>query len=386
MSRPGTTFTRGTRRASRSAPTRTGPWFIAGPTATADTLGAAGARVPVNSMSDYTTRFGGRTGAAIPTYDAVEFHLKEGSDSIYIVPAAIGGSAAITATNVETALALFTRDLGPGQVSVPDNRAPESQAKAIVHAFNNNRVAVLGSPNTGTAATILAHITALEGLVTAEQLRYAALFVPDIIVPGVTAGTTRTIDPTSIVTGLMARRDAEGVSPNQPAAGQLGESAEGLDTTFSFTDADRSTLNLNGANVVRDMFDGVRVYGYRTLADPATDPEWINLGHARLFMAVQAEFDVISERYVFRQLDGRRKTIEEFGGVLTGALLPYFNKGSLYGVTPDAAFNVDVGIDVNTEATIAAGQLKARVTVRPSEFAEEVVLDLVKVRTTEAVA
>jgi hypothetical protein len=60
-------------------------------------------------------------------------------------------------------------------------------------------------------------------------------------------------------------------------------------------------------------------------------------------------------------------------------LMAYYIDGSLYGATPDEAFSVDVGPDVNTSVTLAAGELRAVLTVRMSPFAEVVRIEIVKV-------
>jgi hypothetical protein len=395
MSRPGTTLTRSETRPARSARTGTGPWFIVGVTGTADTLGPTGVRTSCKNLTDYATRFGSRathvndgTGGgpsgATTMYDVAEFFFKEGGAELFVSPATYNVTSTTMETNIAAALALFTKDLGPGQVSVPGRSTPATHLATAVHAEANNRVGILDGPDTAVTATLTAAAT-IAGI-TQNQERYVAMFAPWVTVPPTTSpGTNRTVPPSCIVAGLMARRDGEGWTQNQPAAGALGESDQGINTTRTYIDVDRTTLNANGINILRPMYDGVRVYGYRTLADPSTDSNWKNLANARLFMRIQALADEIMERYVFRQLDGQRLVINEFGGELTGMLLPFWERGSLYGLVPEQAFRVDVGPNVNTDATIANGELHAVVMLRMSEFAEEVIVELVKVRVTEAV-
>ena len=382
MSRPGTTITRTETRPPRTARTDTGPWFVAGITGTVDTLGTTdGPRTPVKSLGDYATRFGARAAHSDPAlYDAAEFFFKEGGSELFVSRTADALDPALT-----SALAAFTKDLGPGQVSAPGRTAGAQHLLLANHARDNNRIAILDAPNTAVVATLTAAAT-IAGI-TAEAERYASLFAPFITVPGLTPGTTRTIAPSAIVAGIMARNDAEGVSQNQPSAGVLGESIQASGVAQAFADADRTTLNVNGVNLLRLIYGGVRVYGYRTLSDPsnATESNWLNLSNARLFMKIQAELDEVAERFVFREIDGRGLTINEYGGELTGVLLPYWQRGSLYGLTPEEAFRVDVGPTVNTETTIANGELRANVALRTSPFAEEVVLEIVKTRITEAV-
>lgn len=389
MSRPGTTLTRSSVRPARSARTGTGPAFIVGPTGTADT-DPLGPRKAVTNLAEYAARFGSRAshtddggGGAPAMFDFVDYYFQERGSEIFVSPATYHATPSTYETNVTTALGLFTRDLGPGQVAVPGRKTPATRLALAVHAEATSRIAVSSAASSATVATVVADATIAS--ITPEQERRIGLFAPDVIVP-VSAGVTRTISPEAIVMGLMSRRDGEGYTPNQPAAGALGESAVGLNVAFSYSDVDRATLNVNGVNILRPMYDGVRVYGYRTLADPSTDDNWVNLGNARLFMAIEAAADVIAERFVFRQLDGNRLTTTEFGGALTGMLLPYWQVGSLFGTTPDEAFHVEIGPSVNTDETIEARELHASIALRMSEFAEEVIINVVKSRITEAVA
>lgn len=392
MSRPGTTITRAETRPARSAPTDTGQSFVVGTTGTVDTLGAAGVRVPCLSLTDYATRFGSRAshtndggGGPAAMYDDAEFFFKEQGGSYFVSPAVYNATAGTYETNIATAMDLFTKDLGPGQISVPGRSTQATKLKLAQHAEANNRLAIADTAKSALQAALVTEST-IASITVPQQERYIALFAPWVVVPGVNNVGTRTIHPSAIVRGLMSYNDSKGVTPNQPSAGLLGESVEGLNTDVTFNDADRLTLNLNGVNVLRPMYDGVRVYGYRTVADATNDANWISLAAARLFMAITAQGDAIAERFVFRQLDGRRLTVAEYGAALSAMLLPYWQQGSLFGVTAEEAFRVDVGPNVNTDASMAAGQLKANIALRVSEFAEEVILELVKVRTTEAIA
>lgn len=389
MPRPGTTLTRSETRVSRAARTGTGPWFIAGTTGTSDT-DPEGVTKPVRNLSEYAARFGARVahvndggGGPFAMYDAADEYFVRGGSELYVSPAVYHATPATYETNLGTALGRLVSDLGPGQESVPGRTTPETKLAVANHARDTNRIAVLATSNTANLATMTAEAT-IAGIGD-EAEEHASLFGPWVTIPGPLGVGTRLVSPEAIVAGTMALNDADGISPNQPSAGQLyGQIDEALSVEASFGDADRATLNINGVNLLRPMFGGVWIYGYRTLADPTTNPNWTNLGNARLFMAVQAQFDAVAERYVFRELDGQRHVINEFGGELTGQLVPFWRAGSLYGATPAEAFRVDVGVNVNTDATIANKQLRANIILKTSEFAEEVVLELVKARITEA--
>lgn len=379
MSRPGTTITRSEARPSRSAPTGTGPTFAAGVTGTADS--ADNIRKPVRSLAEYAGRFGSRASHADPVlYDSVDKLLKEEGSEVYITRTVDATTAVLTA-----ALALFTPDLGPGQVIAPGRVTAAQHVELAKHAAVTNRVSLHDAPNDPDVADVMALATP-AGL-TNVQARVATLWTPWLDVANPVADGSITIPPSAVVAGIISRNDGAGVGQNRPSAGVLGQSITAQDTAEVFDDDERNTLNLNGVNVLRPMFGGVRIYGYRTLADPddSTESNYLLFSNARLYMSIQAVLDAVAERFVFREIDGQRLTINEFGGALTGELLPYWLRGSLYGASPDQAFRVDVGPNVNTDETIANGDLRANVALRMSPFAEEVVIEIVKTRITEAV-
>jgi hypothetical protein len=85
-------------------------------------------------------------------------------------------------------------------------------------------------------------------------------------------------------------------------------------------------------------------------------------------------------------MDGRGKKIAQFGSELAVMLGGFYDAGALYGETAADAFQVDVGSSVNTPTTIANGELHAVLKVRMSPFAELVVIEIVRVALTEAIA
>jgi phage tail sheath protein FI len=293
--------------------------------------------------------------------------------------ALIGGTddnTNIVEANWTTALALFTNDLGPGQVAMPGRTTPAAQANLMAHAANFNRVCLIDAVDSGSKATLKSAAMGLRGVPNA---RHAALFAPWAVVPGLIAGTTRTVPWSAIEAGIIAKNDAA-VSPNFAAAGiQYGQALYPIALSQKkFSDADRQELNANGVNIAVQQFGGIMAYGYRTLTDPNLDPNWIQFTNSRLYMAIVAQADAIGENYVFSQIDGKGVTLGKFNGDLTAMLLNFYNEGSLYGGTSDQAFTVDTGPSVNTPQTIAAGEIHAVLRVKMSPFAELVVIEIVK--------
>jgi phage tail sheath protein FI len=287
----------------------------------------------------------------------------------------------------QAALDRLPSALGPGQVIAPGRTTDAAHAQLLQHAADKNRVALLDAPDTNTKATLIqsAVNSRLNG-------RYGSLWAPWYKMAGITPGTTRTVPPSVIMAGIIARNDGLGLSPNSPSAGDergLSRIASGLShptvSEVGWTASDRNDLTLAGVNVIRNIRGGIEAYGYRSLADPVGDRSWVNFGNVRLRMAIVAQANAILENYLFDEIDGRNFLMNDLKGALTGMLVDFYNLGSLYGETPDKAFYVDVGNQINTPTTIANRELHAVITLRMSEFAEYVELVLVKRAITQGV-
>jgi phage tail sheath protein FI len=289
--------------------------------------------------------------------------------------------ASVTETHWKLALDKFSADLGPGQVSHPGRTTTQGYADVLSHAALNNRAALLDAADTAAKATLL---TAVGGQRT--NGRRGAMFGPWQIVPGITAGTTRTVPPTALVAGAIARNDARS-GAGSPAAGERGQAqyATAL-SQAGWTDIDRQDLNAAGFNAIIMKYGGARIYGWRSLADPIADPSWVQFSNWRLGMGIIATLNPILEQFLFDVIDGQGISISQFGGAIRAELIPFWANGQLYGVNPSDAFDVNVGDQVNTPTTIANGELHAVVSVRMSPFAEYVLLELVKRSITQVVA
>lgn len=280
--------------------------------------------------------------------------------------------ASIADTHRVTALVQFGLALGPGQVSIPGQTSGTIHSALLSHANLNNRVAILDAPDSASSATLVAAATALIADVNA---RYGGMFGPRAIVPGITYNTTRDVPYSAVQAGMMARNPR----PNEPAAGAQGVSRYAIQAKYDYTDTERQTLNDAGVNIARNILGQVRTYGYRTLVNGTLLPQWLQLNSVRTIMAIKSKANEVGEIHMFKGIDGRGRELSKFNGDLTGVLIPYFEDGALYGDTPEEAFYVDTGSLVNTPTTIAAGQLKATISVRTSPFAETVDIEIVKV-------
>jgi len=299
-----------------------------------------------------------------------------------------GGSddtGGIADTNWQAAIDSFGAALGPGILFAPGATTNTIYNMLAEGAYRSGRVAFLDGADTATASTL---ITSVKTIVdsTLKRSRFSGLFVPWLIVPGLTSGTVRKVPPSAAVAGKFAANMAAGYSANQPAAGERGRLETVLDFTQTYSDNDLQSLNANGINVIRDIYGVSKVYGWRSTADPVNDPRWVALNNSILQREISAECAQVGERFIFRQIDGQGHLTSEFGAALAGeVLMPLFLDGSLYGGTPQEAFTVDVGSGVNTVQTISNNELHAVVSIKMAPFGEEIDIDIVKYLVTETI-
>lgn len=307
-------------------------------------------------------------------------------------PVAIAGGnddrAAITDADRIDAINRIPKADGPGQVSIPGATTLAAQVGLASHARLNNRFAILDAVDSTDPLDLIAQSDALRaGVLDQTDVQFYFLVEGWHNIPGLTAGTTRVVPPSAIVSAMMARRDALTLNPNDPAAGVNGVPSFSLGIARpNWTDDVRGDLNEAGVNVFRQFGREQRLYGYRTGADAndVTNGPWVSAGSARLRMAIQDEADRIGEPFVFSQIT--KTKIAEFNGALAGMLLFYYGVGALFGDSPQEAFVVDTGPNVNTPDLIAQRHLSAVMGARMSEFAEVVYMEFVKIPVTEVLA
>jgi hypothetical protein len=282
----------------------------------------------------------------------------------------------ITDTQWANAINMFSIDLGPGQVVAPGRTTTNGHDQIVDHAEAFGRVALIDLIDTATVATLAGNIS---------RSRFAAAFAPWVQIPGLVANTVRTVPPSALIAGLLSRNDPA-LGAGHAAAGRFGIAnyCVGL-SQAAWSDSSRESLNMDGIDVIRNMYGSVTNYGWRSTVDPIADPDWISFGYGRLYMKLFAELNVVGQNYMFEEIDGQQgRTISGFHDSLAGTLMRHYNAGELFGDTPDQAFAVDTGPSVNTLATIAALELRAICYVKMSPFAERVEIMIVKRSIQEA--
>ncbi|HWT23170.1 MAG TPA: hypothetical protein VN213_06660 [Solirubrobacteraceae bacterium] len=336
--------------------------------------------VEVERTPEYNSRDSFVTWSQASSYVTITAGAGTGLPTVAAAANLAGGTddrSNATDTHWKAAVDRFQKELGPGQVAMLGRTTSQAHTDLLAHAQANNRVAILDGPNTLAKATLTSAVNAVRTLAAA---RYGGLFAPWVSYPGLAPGTTRTLPPSMFVAAKIAEVDpVEG--PNQPAAGRWGrlEGALGVAATGSLTDLDYQDLNELGVNMIRVRLGVPTIFGWRTLADKDDFPLRWKLSNQRLEMLIIAESQDAGEDFIFRQIDGQGITLAGFGSAIGNRLNQMYVDGWLFpdpdDPRPETAFYVDTSSAVNTEQTIADGQLIADVAYRPSSFAE-----LVKVR------
>lgn len=336
---------------------------------TSPSLGTNAEVVEWAKASEYVTVTIGAEDAADAKTQTLE--LESGKDDV----------AGIGTSQIEAALKVLTKDLGPGQVAAPGFTTEAIHKALLAHGADNNRRALLDDPVETTKAELISHATALRG----PNARFGCLFGSWAIAPGVSLGTTRKVPYSGVQMGLIARAESEGNNPNRAAAGPRGKGRYVTGLVNLFTDIERGELDaagVIGSILVRGV---VTTYGNVTLVNQTTEPNWTSFSASRLVMGVAARADKVLESYDFAQIDGHGYVFKKLQGDITGdACMPYYLDNALYGTSPEEAFFVNTGPDVNTPTSIAAEEIKAQVGIRVSPTASFLEVTVVKVPTTES--
>jgi hypothetical protein len=360
---------------ARGAPTDTGTLFIVGEAAE----GPLDAPTLVRSIADFETTYGDRTGDTIPLYDYLDAYFREGGQRAYV------GRFNDTGT-IDAGLALFGADLGPGQiVAVGESPGATTYGKLLDAAVAGNRFAVLDVGNGDTVAAINTLATALG---EQDNLEYGMLVGPWVDIPGpsgVIGGTTRTVPASAIAAALMARVDSLG-NPNVAAAGRDFPVQYGTGFTRTITDAERLSLLDSGVNWFSEVYGVLELYGFQTPVEQNDiNPFWqANCSRTRMWIVAQAK--KAGEGYMFKPIDGQGKLAGALKSDLDAIMLTLYQMNGLYGQTPQEAFATNVGAAVNTEASVAQGELHAVAEARLSLHAKSVLIDLVSVPVTGRVS
>jgi hypothetical protein len=297
-----------------------------------------------------------------------------------------GGSVADA--DYATALAHFSPSYGPGQVAC-SGRITAAILQAVVdHAASNRRVGFLDSVLSTSASAVVASVAGLAG---ANAIRSASFNGP-VLFPGLTGvNSTRQIPASALAAGRVAALDGINAGYAVGAAGVpegILDGAVGLAQDWQLA-ADLDTLYSAPSGAVNPVISrrsGIQIYGWKTLANPSSQANYIGLGVARTLMAAEWLFDVAAEPYVHDRIT--RAHITEFGQKLASICSQLYKQGDLYSRdgTENDAYYVNVAEPINTAQTAQARQINAEVGLKIAETADYIVITVIKSALTEVFA
>lgn len=281
--------------------------------------------------------------------------------------------AAVTATTLVAALDRMPVDLGTGSVAIPGQPHSTVGAGLLAHARGTRRLALLSPPAGASRADA---VTAARSLRTTAGSEYGEITWPHVRIPDGT-GSVRTVSPEGAVAGLRART-VRALGPGHPPAGENGLLQFVTGVATEITRAESDSLLADAVNAIRRGTNGYQLAGWRSLS--ANEGLYRSLSVADVVNEVATRGEAALQRYENRIITSLPGTtgggiFEEAHTDLDAVIAPLqsvlFRKPRTDG-SLDEGYTVDLGPSVNTASTIAAGQLRARVGVRPAGVAETI--------------
>lgn len=287
-------------------------------------------------------------------------------------------------TTWNTAATAFPSNLGGGLLTAPGRYASSFHLMLEAAAVAQGREAVLDGPPTPAAADLtalaLADSTGVGHIDVADS---GMGFSPWLLLPPAPGGSVpRQVPASALVAGHIASVDGVAGHSNQAAMGAFGTLVSPIGVTVNppFNATDRATINgrqgTTGWNVIRSTpAIPAQIFGFRTLSTAARSYFGANV---RETLALKRAIQDIGDGYIGAMIDGQGRVFMDLANDIGALLRTAYDANALFGRTAAQAYGVDVGPTVNTQATIAAGIIKARVWFIPSPTGERVIIDLVR--------
>lgn len=270
-------------------------------------------------------------------------------------------------------LAKLTYELGPGAVSIP-GVGTTVHSILVSHAAANNRVAILSCGETASTSAVKAAAANVNS-------EFAGMFTPWVKIPTDTG--TRNIPPDGYVAGVRNRAHAQVGSWQVPAGAAFGVARYVLAPLYTYSRADGDDLDAGKVSAIRSIAGTTRLYGWRSLSNDVANYSYLQYRDTLNTLVWQCEQTL--EQFVFATIDGRGALLSSVNGALVGIVDPIARAGGFFARTDDSGkmldpgYSVDTGNALNTLDTLAANEIKAKVSVRMSPTAALVSVTIVKV-------
>lgn len=287
--------------------------------------------------------------------------------------------AAVTASAMVTALGRFNIALSDGSVAIPGQSISAVGAGIEAHCRATRRIGIL-------AAGRGESVTVLQNLAANFNSEYIGLFAPWVLVPDESGGPRAT--PPEGYVAACRNRAHEDVGPWRAPAGRIAVARYviGLDQTMSLDET--NILDSARVSAIRVIGNAVRLYGWRSLSLDVANYSYLTGRDVLNRLVFEAEARL--EDYVFQTIDGKGRLQAAISAELVGLCEPIRAVGGLFemvdgeGNVIDPGYKVDAGVNVNSVASLANNEVRARMAVRVSPIGALVSLTIVKVGVTAA--
>jgi hypothetical protein len=174
------------------------------------------------------------------------------------------------------------------------------------------------------------------------------------------------VPPAACAAGIIAARELRLGLPWGPAREQV---VGGVSVERHVSPPEHDELHLEGVNVVLQDADGITITAARTMS---SDRSYRQISVRRLMTMLQLSLEQQAQWVVFEPNNpSLRRWLQH---LLTAYLTDLFEAGAFAGSSPDEAFFVNVGDDLNDQRASDLGQLLVEVGVAPVEPIEYLVL------------
>lgn len=215
------------------------------------------------------------------------------------------------------------------------------------------------------------NLPGLAGLSAKCASKQSAVYFPWINVFDPATDSDRATAPSGAMAGIYARVDnSRGV--HKAPANEAVRLATSL--TYTLSDTEQESLNMNGINVIRNFSDiGITVWGARTTVS-MIDAEWRYINVRRLFNMIEKTLNDNTKWAVFEPNDSK------LWGALTrntkAFLMRLFNGGAFAGGSPDQGFYVKCDGSTNPQENVDAGIVTIEIGIAPVKPAEFIVFKI----------
>jgi hypothetical protein len=289
--------------------------------------------------------------------------------------------ASVVTAHYTAALDRFTKGLGDGAVSIPGQTGTTIWTAINTHCVAYNRIGILADVRAASTATL---ITDASGVAS----EFCGMFAPWLKVSD-GAGGSRVISPEGYVAACRSRAH-DLVGPWRVPAGNIAVANTILDVDVNYTNTEGTSLNDGKVSVIRNISNQIKLYGWRSTSTNVRSYYFLKDRDFLNYLVVRAE--ALLEQFVFETIDRKGQLLSSVNGALVGMCLPLAQLNAFFpmidgaGEEVDPGYKVDTGGSVNTLATIATNEVRAKLLVRISPTGELITLNIVKVNLLDGLA